>query len=196
MATATKTKGVTADKNLDEQKELRPIDLRTYDGPLYVQNKNPLAQLVCSSADGNERVKLGPFGNSEGTDVALLPASVAREPGFQKVWRSGGVSVTTDPKMEEILLEADMQQIKKDRIRAEKSAQSLDAPMQDKDLTGYQCLECGQQVFMSAGENKRRPPLCASHEYLFEDAPYKFIGTPQKTTTGTQIEWNKIKEDK
>lgn len=171
-------------------KQLQPIDLRDYNGPMYVQNLDPVAQVISYSTDGKEKVVLGPAGKSEGRDVAILPISVAQNPSFQKIWRRGLVAVTTDPEMEEVLLMADLEQIKKDKNRADRAAQNVEEKINDKDLNKRECLECGTDVWISNSDLKKRPPMCPSHVHIYEEEPYKYLATPEQ---GGIVSWSKIK---
>ena len=79
--------------------EIRPIDLRDYKGPLFVINK---MNDMISHDDGKGNVfRLDPKYSS--SYISQLPIEVATHPGFQRLWRTGRVQVTTDPRVEDIL---------------------------------------------------------------------------------------------
>ena len=176
----------------DDNRRLTPLDLRTYTGPLYVQHMNPVAQFIASSIDGKTILKLGPYGNENKSDVAMLPREVAESPSFQKSWRRGDVLVTTDPQMEEILLTADMEQLKQERARADEAAGLLTAPNEDKDLNLMACLECGANVWISDGELKKKPPLCPSHMHKYEQEPFRYVESQEMKDGKLARTWSKI----
>lgn len=173
--------------------KLTPLDLREYNGPLYVQHMNPSSTLIAESVDGTERVRLGPFGNREKSDVAMLPRKVAENPSFQRAWRRGTVIVTTDPKMEEILLTADIRQVKEQRARADAILQQTEDPVNELDLQLESCLECGGNVWKSERKLKDEPPLCPSHDHLWKEEKFRYLGTPERDEDGKLVtKWSKI----
>lgn len=175
-----------------EDNTLTPLSLRTYDGPMYVQNVNTRSQLIATSVDGNERIKLGPKGNENGDDVAILPLSIAQNPQFQKVWRRGDVLVTTDPKMEEVLLVADQRRMEEERIRAMKASEKVTESLQDRDLVKRGCVECDETVYISMNDLKKKPPLCDRHAHQFDEAPFNFLQTPTEKNGKVEDVWKKI----
>ena len=135
--------------------EIRPIDLRDYDGPLFVINK--MNDMV-SHDDGKGNIfRLDPKYSRDNAHIAPLPIEVARHPGFQRLWRTGRVQVTTDPSVEDVLTlvaSEDMGGI---------LPYTLDAG-QNKDLTPLECLICHDQVFISKEDlDNGVPALCDLH---------------------------------
>lgn len=137
--------------------EIRPADLRDYKGPLFVINKMPD---MISHDDGKGNVlRIEPVYHRD--HITQLPIEVASHPGFQRLWRTGRVQVTTDPAIEDYLSLADP---------SEDKGGILDYTMdtaQNKDLTPSECLVCRDQIFMSKEDmDLGAPALC----YLHSDA--------------------------
>lgn len=135
--------------------EVRPVDLRDYDGPLFVVNK--MGDMI-SHDDGKGNIfRLNPKYSKDNTYIAPLPIEVARHPGFQRLWRTGRVQVTTDPAVEDILT----------LTTSEDMGGILPYTMdggQNKDLTPLECLICHDQVFISKEDlDNGVPALCDLH---------------------------------
>ena len=110
--------------------EIHPLDLRTYDGPLYVRNNT---NTMISHDDGDKgRLTLGSLRG--GDNVAILPIDVAKHPSFQKLWRGGKVTVTTDPEMESVLLVSDAKIAEKTQAEAAALMAMMDKDPSKKDL--------------------------------------------------------------
>lgn len=74
---------------------LSPEDLPyVVDEVLYVRN-NLTSKLIHTSRD-EVSLEVGPCHSDENTQV--LPIEIAKAPGFQKLWRRGDVTVSSDPK--------------------------------------------------------------------------------------------------
>lgn len=135
--------------------EIRPADLKDYNGPLFVINKT--GDMV-SHDDGKGNVlRIEPKHSRE--HIAPLPIQVALHHGFQKLWRTGRVQVTTDPAVEDYLTltssPEDMGGI---------LPYTMDAG-QNKDLSPIPCLVCTETVFLSKEDlDNSVPPLCELHE--------------------------------
>ncbi len=134
--------------------EIRPADLRDYSGPLFVINKT---NDMISHDDGKGNVfRLDP--KYSNTHIAPLPIEVANHPGFQRLWRTGRVRVTTDPSVEDYLTLADGPDDMGGIL-----PYTLDAG-QNKDLTPLECLICNEQIFLSREEvESGQPVLCDLH---------------------------------
>lgn len=113
--------------------EIRPVDLKDYDGPLYVKN---LTNNVISCDDGapnkENYLRIGPQYSTE--NIQPLPPLVARSMGFQKLWRRGDVVVTTDPEMEEILRITDSKNITENAKREEELQTLVQKPAHSQDI--------------------------------------------------------------
>lgn len=141
----------------DEQSlsgEIRPIDLRDYNGPLFVINK---MKDMISHDDGKGNVlRIEPVYHRD--HITQLPIEVATHPGFQRLWRSGRVQVTTDPAVEDILTLSSAPEDQGGIL-----PYTLDAG-QNKDLSPLECLICGEQVFLSKEDiDNGQPALCDLH---------------------------------
>jgi hypothetical protein len=134
--------------------EIRPTDLRDYDGPLFVINK--MASMISHDDGKGNYLRIEPVHNEN--HIAPLPIEVARHIGFQRLWRTGRVQVTTDPAIEDYLTLVqspdDMGGI---------LPYTMDAG-QNKDLTPMECLICHDQIFMSKEDMENgQPALCEVH---------------------------------
>lgn len=134
--------------------EIRPADLRDYKGPLFVINK---MKDMISHDDGKGNVlRIEPVYNRD--HIAPLPVEVAAHPGFQRLWRTGRVQVTTDPAIEDYLSLADTSDDQGGIL-----PYTMDAG-QNKDLTPMECLICHDQVFVSKEDlDVGAPALCDLH---------------------------------
>jgi len=134
--------------------EIRPADLRDYDGPLFVINKR--GDMI-SHDDGKGNVlRIEPMHHRD--HIMQLPIEVARHPGFQRLWRTGRVQVTKDPSVEDYLTLADTSEDMGGIL-----PYTLDAG-QNKDLSPMECLICNEQVFLSKEDlDNGSPALCDLH---------------------------------
>lgn len=141
----------------DEQRlsgDIRPIDLRDYQGPLFVINK---MKDMISHDDGKGNVlRIEPVYHRD--HIMPLPIEVAKHPGFQRLWRTGRVQVTTDPSVEDFLTLTSEQDDMGGIL-----PYTMDAG-QNKDLTPLECLICHEQVFLSKEDlDNGLPALCDLH---------------------------------
>ncbi len=133
--------------------EIRPADLRDYQGPLFVINK---MKDMISHDDGKGNVlRIEPVYHRD--HITQLPIEVALHPGFQRLWRTGRVQVTTDPAVEDYLSLASTED------QGGILPYTLDAG-QNKDLSPLECLICHDQVFLSKQDiDDGQPALCDLH---------------------------------
>lgn len=134
--------------------EIRPSDLRDYAGQLFVINKT---KDMISHDDGKGNVlRIEPVYHVD--HIAQLPIEVALHRGFQKLWRTGRVRVTTDPAIEDYLSLAEGPEDLGGIL-----PYTLDAG-QNKDLSPMECLICQDQIFMTKEDvDNRLPALCDLH---------------------------------
>lgn len=134
--------------------EIRPSDLRDYNGPLFVINK---MNDMISHDDGKGNVmRIEPKYHRD--HIAPLPIEVALHPGFQRLWRTGRVQVSTDPSVEDLLTLANTPEDQGGIL-----PYTLDAG-QNKDLSPMECLICHDQVFLSKEDlDNGQPALCDAH---------------------------------
>lgn len=134
--------------------EIRPIDLKGYEGPLFVINK--MKDMISHDDGKGNYLRIEPVYNRD--HIAPLPREVAMHAGFQRLWRTGRVQVTTDPSVEDYLTLAnspdDMGGI---------LPYTLDGG-QNKDLSPMECLICHDQMFLSKEDlDNGQPALCDAH---------------------------------
>lgn len=134
--------------------EIRPAQLKDYNGPLFVINK---MMSMISHDDGKGNVlRIEPVYHRD--HVTQLPIEVAAHPGFQRLWRTGRVQVTTDPAVEDYLTLAQTPEDMGGIL-----PYTLDAG-QNKDLSPMECLICNEQVFLSKEDLENgQPALCDTH---------------------------------
>jgi hypothetical protein len=134
--------------------EIRPTDLKGYTGPLFVINK--MSDMI-SHDDGKGNVmRVEPKWHRD--HIAPLPIEVAMHPGFQRLWRTGRVQVTTDESVEDYLTLASTPEDQGGIL-----PYTLDAG-QNKDLSPLECLICHDQVFLSKEDvDNGLPALCDLH---------------------------------
>ncbi|HEY6019039.1 MAG TPA: hypothetical protein VIY48_03840 [Candidatus Paceibacterota bacterium] len=134
--------------------EIRPADLKDYNGPLFVINK---MKDMISHDDGKGNVlRIEPVYHRD--HITQLPIEVALHRGFQRLWRTGRVQVTTDPAIEDYLSLADSPEEMGGIL-----PYTMDAG-QNKDLTPLECLICHDQIFMSKEDSDAgSPALCDLH---------------------------------
>lgn len=134
--------------------EIRPRDLTGYTGQLFVINKT--GDMI-SHDDGKGNVmRVEPKHHRD--HIAQLPLEVASHPGFQRLWRTGRVQVTTDPSVEDYLYLSNAPEDMGGIL-----PYTLDAG-QNKDLSPRECLICHDQIFMSKEDmDNGQPELCDLH---------------------------------
>lgn len=134
--------------------EIRPADLKDYSGPLFVINKR---NDMISHDDGKGNVlRVEPMWHRD--HITQLPIEVALHRGFQKLWRTGRVQVTTDPAIEDYLSLGDGPEDQGGIL-----PYTMDAG-QNKDLSVLECIICNDQVFLSKEDiDNGQPALCDAH---------------------------------
>jgi hypothetical protein len=179
--------------DISEIKGIKPSDLRKWDDtPLYVRN-NRTWKVVHDDYRGGE-MTLSQKGGPE--PVGVLPLDVAKHPGFQKMWRRGDFTVSTDPAMEDELFLMEQRQEQLAAQRALELSGKMGENPADKDIVQATCVHCGIQYFAPAVEINRAelPPLCPDHEELTPLFTMVEKEGPEGTTTRT---WHAVTiEDK
>lgn len=134
--------------------EIRPVDLRDYDGPLFVINK--MGDMISHDDGKGNILRVEPKWHRD--HIAPLPIEVAKSPGFQRLWRTGRIQVTTDPSVEDFLTLSETPDDMGGIL-----PYTLDAG-QNKDLSPMECLICREQVFLSKEDlDNGSPALCDLH---------------------------------
>lgn len=134
--------------------EIRPADLKDYDGPLFVINK--MTDMISHDDGKGNIMRIEPKWHAD--SVQPLPLDVARHTGFQKLWRTGRVQVTTDPSVEDILTLSDRPEDQGGIL-----PYTLDSDKKN-DLTPLECLICHDRVFLTTEDVENGvPALCELH---------------------------------
>lgn len=98
--------------------DIKPVDLRDWDGDtLYVRN-NTNEIISWDDFKGNVMTLRG---NNTDEYISVLPIEIARNPGTQRLWRSGKITVSTDPDIEDELLAAEIAETAKQDADKEKN---------------------------------------------------------------------------
>lgn len=173
---------------------IKPSDLREWEGgTLYVRN-NSVARIVHDDTGthamyGGE-LTLGHAGSSD--CVGVLPLPVAKHPGFQKIWRKGDVTVSTDPAMEDELFLMEQRQNEIAVKKAEELSSHMEDNPADKDMVESICVHCGTKIFIPEIQKKQNttPPLCEDHKKLssifnLQNFQNKKTGVPEQRWVST-----------
>lgn len=129
--------------------EITTKDLADYNGVLYVTN-NTKTRISHDDQQGN-RLLLQPAG-VEGS-WGILSLHVAKHPGFQKLWRRGAVSVSTEPS-EEKSFSVDDPEDKIDLSKYLGGAVTMESDPNRNALVQVVCEGCSQMDFVSVEQSK------------------------------------------
>ena len=145
-------------------------DLRNSDATFYVRNDSPKT-LTCN--EGKDiRFILGPKGADD--SVQILPPAVALQPGFQRAWLRGDVTISDDPEMQnEILFQAERRSLA-DIARANEVQAVVEPSSASKSMVERLCLVSGERVFLTEQEVKDLVPPLAER---FKDQAHLWIPT-------------------
>lgn len=165
--------------------EIRPADLRDYNGPLYVRNNSS----TFISFDDNKGNIFSLQQKGKDDSIAVLPLEVAKHPGIQKLWRRGDLTVSTDPAIEEELTLAETRFLANEAAKKADIESKMDPQSGDSDMIPVDCLHCGQLTFITAGEKKRgnQPTLCESHKHL--SSQFVMEHYYDDKTSSEQVKW-------
>ena len=143
---------------------IRPAELRDYDGVLYIKNNSSMT--ISFDNDRGTIFTLPSKGRED--SIQVLPLDAARDPGLQKMWRRGEISVSTDPSIEEELTLMEQRALQERDREYEELAAVMDSPNSDNDLVQAQCLHCQKMVFVTAKmrDVNEEPILCEDHKDL------------------------------
>lgn len=143
---------------------IRPAELRDYDGVLYIKNNSSMT--ISFDNDKGTIFSLPARGRED--SIQVLPLDAARDPGLQKMWRRGEISVSTDPAIEEELTLMEQRAIQSRDENAEQLAAIMDHSPAENDLVPAQCLHCQKMTFVSAKfrDGNTEPILCEDHKDL------------------------------
>lgn len=135
-------------------------DIRTSDKTYFVKN-NTANRVTCSTS--KPPLSLGPTGMGE--DVAILPKSALDEPGFQRMWIAGKLTITDDQSIEDQMVEAaGVNQANQD-AEAARLAGIIEEPSSNRDLIQKKCLVSGETVYQTQADiNNMVPPLAPAYK--------------------------------
>lgn len=152
---------------------IRPADLRNYDGVLYIKNNSGMT--ISFDNDKGTIFTLPARGRED--SIQVLPLDAARDPGLQKMWRRGEISVSTDPAIEEELTLMEQRALQERDRNFEELSAVMDVPNSENDIVPAQCLHCQKMTFVTAKlrDENEEPILCEDHKDLksfFVPEPY------------------------
>lgn len=177
MTTTEEGAPVTQQKTRSEMvREIRNSD-KTY----FVRN-NTNGRI--SSSITEPPLSLGPSGMGE--DVAILPKAILDEPGFQRMWSSGMVTVSDDPAIEEEMINsaATTQARQDEEYRRLTGEVEIEEPSSNRELIEKKCLISGERVYQSQAEVKNMvPPLSPIHK----DRAHEFIPHVSSDDQGNEV---------
>jgi hypothetical protein len=143
---------------------IRPADLRDYTGTLYIANR--CGMTISFDNDKGTIFTLPAKGRED--SIQVLPLDAARDPGLQKMWRRGEISVSTDPAIEEELTLMEQRAIQERDREHDELVAVMDTPPSENDLVPAQCLHCQKTTFVSSKSRDANdePILCEDHKDL------------------------------
>lgn len=154
-------------------------DIRTSDRTYFVRN-NTRNRVTCSTV--TPPLSLGPSGMGE--DVAILPKAALDEPGFQRMWSAGKLTISDDQKIEEEMIESagivqDRKDAEMDKLRGE-----IEEPSSNRDLVEKKCLISGELVYQTASDVRNMvPPLAPAHK----DRQHEFVPSVSSDGQGNEV---------
>lgn len=155
-------------------------EIRTSDKTYFVRNNT--THRISSSAS-TPPLSLGPAGRGE--DVAILPKAVIDEPGFQRLWSSGKLTITDDPAIEEEMVEsAGANQERREAERRKLLGDvEIEEPSSNRDLIEKTCLVSGERVYQTQVEVRNMvPPLAPA----YKNRAHEFIPHPSRDAQGNE----------
>lgn len=163
---------MTASMTTTSGRTLKLKDLREMDETLFVRNEGPTA-LTCNSLDKSRPpFILGPKGSDD--SVQVLPKAVANEPGFQRAWMRGIVTISDDANLEnELILQAEQRVVNQAQAVAGLGA-TIEQPASARTMVPGKCLVSGETVFQTEKEVKEQVPPLAER---FKDQTSEWIPT-------------------
>ena len=154
-------------------------EIRTSDKTYFFRNETR-TRLSCSTE--KQAISLGPAGRGE--DVAILPKELLDQPGFQRMWAAGKITVSDDPKMEEEMIEAAATYSNRNKDAFSHLQAEVEEPSSNRDLTEKKCLVSGQRVYQTHIDIKNMvPPLAPEHK----DRAHEFIPHVSQDEQGNEV---------
>lgn len=148
---------------VEPTKKMSLVDLRKFEGPLYVENLTP-HKITCYEELGRDILKfeLSPAGSPGYIDE--LPKAALSVKGFRNLIFRGDVRVSTDENMQESIEVQAQNKAEQDKIRQSGLLAQVEESKTSKDLVEKACLSCGSKLFQSVKLGKEgNPPLCSKH---------------------------------
>lgn len=178
MTTTTEGESIVSSTETRSRSEIIR-DIRTSDKTYFVRN-NTTGRVSSSLCE--PPLSLGPAGMGE--DVAILPKGVLDEPGFQRMWSAGKLTITDDPSVEDEMIEsAGVNQMRRDAEMA-KLAGEVEEPSSNRDLIEKKCLVSGELVYQTTADIKNMvPPLAPA----YKDRAHEFTPTVSSDGQGNEV---------
>lgn len=149
-------------------------ELRKHEGDLFVQNNSHKFYSIRHRV-GQDRLDLELTPKGTPDSIAPLPKLALELRGFQRAWKAGELTVSTDPDMQDqIDIMMNQHQAAADAKLAGVTEAALDRTNTQRMLAEKPCLVCGRlnregvneggRVVQSAADIKEGvPPLCDQH---------------------------------
>ena len=154
-------------------------EIRKSDTPYFVKN-NTNTRVTCATV--TPPLSLGPAGRGE--DVALLPKEALNEPGFQRMWAQGKLSISDDPAMEEEMVLSALTKEERRQSERDKATAEIEEPASNRDLVQETCLISGDPVWQTVADKKNMvPPLAPA----YKDRAHEFTPTVTQDERGEQV---------
>lgn len=154
-------------------------EIRQSEATYFVRNNTP-SRVTCSTV--TPPLSLGPAGR--GSDVTILPKAALDEPGFQRLWAQGKLTISDDQAMEEeMIASADRSEQLYQEQQANLTAQ-IEEPSSNRDLVEKKCLISGERIYQSVAEEKNMvPPLAPA----YKDRAHEFTPTVSQDEKGNEV---------
>ena len=154
-------------------------DIRNSDKTYFVRN---LTNERISSSLSEPPLSLGPKGHGE--DVAILPKAVLDEPGFQRMWSAGKLTVTDDPSVEDEMIESAVANQARQDAEMAKLQGVIEEPSSNRDLIEKKCLISGDTVYQTQADIKNMVPPLAP---VYKDRAHEFTPTVSQDEKGNEV---------
>lgn len=142
-------------------------EIRTSDRTFFVRNNT--RERISSSAT-EPPLSLGPAGMGE--DVSILPKGVLDEPGFQRLWSAGKITITDDPAVEDEMIESAVANQARQDAEMAKLQGVIEEPSSNRDLMEKKCLISGETVYQTQADIKNMVPPLAP---IYKDRAHEFV---------------------
>lgn len=154
-------------------------DIRTSETTYFVKN-NTRNRVSCST--DKQAISLGPAGRGE--DVAILPKELLDQPGFQRMWAAGKITITDDQSIEEQMIESAATHAQIKRSEMDKLHAQIEEPATNRDLIEKTCLISGERVYQTQAQIKNMvPPLAPA----YKDRAHEFIPSVSSDGQGNEV---------